>query len=65
VVATSKASKRSKTAAEMREEARQCLEAAGKEKDVAVRTVLHDEALRLAMAAEQLDKSGTRKKPAA
>jgi hypothetical protein len=48
----------------MREKARRCLEAAEKERDAAARMPLHDEALRLAMAAEQLDRAHTRKKPA-
>jgi hypothetical protein len=59
--APGKASEKPLTAAEMREEARRCLEAAEKERDVAVRMTLHERALRLAIAAEQLDRHHTRK----
>jgi hypothetical protein len=61
VAATSKASKKPLTASEMREKARRRLEASENEQDTNARMVLLDEALRLAMAAEQLDRAGTRK----
>jgi hypothetical protein len=65
MAAPGKASEKPLTASEMRATARRCLEVGEKERDETIRSVLHDEALRLAMAAEALDRSSTHKKPAA
>ena len=56
---------KSKTAIGLREEARRLIEAAKKEQDAAARVVLLEEALKLAVAAEKLDRLCARTKPAA